>query len=36
MYAYTVLTMVDLVLNRRLNTRNILLAQGPTSPARTR
>ena len=28
MYAYTVLTMVDLILNRRLNTRNILLAQG--------
>ena len=27
-YAYTVLTMVDLILNRRLNTRNILLAQG--------
>ena len=28
MYAYTVLTMVDLILNRRLNTRNILLVQG--------
>ena len=28
MYAYTVCVMVDLVLNRRLNTRNILLAQG--------
>ena len=28
MYANTLFVMVDLVLNRRLNTRNILLAQG--------
>ena len=28
LYIYTVFAMVDLLLNRRLNTRNILLAQG--------